>query len=499
MFDKATQRLVRRIDPDGELIAVSRLNDSEKLKPLAVVMKCPTKLPWQKMKYRPTVFTLNDLLLGEPIQPVLEKTDLVNYEEKHKGNTTGSLEAGGGAFSVSAQGSGASTFSSSLGALCKENVNLQQLIMDSRERKVDLQHPLLKQNLGKPKSKQLFTLVMERIFTTSNQKINYNSKEEGSCNTILKSLKFDTAQMSFKQSGSLQFDTDISMEIPSHTILAYSVKELNIKNDSHFDIIMALEADGFESDFIQHSFYVENEVDGLLTTPEIQEGSSLSILKRALVGVRNYLCVLAQLSHESCSSLLLKFQQILLDRELLSTLESKLDDLVYGDAPCLFQTTCSHASDQFIDTFWDLLQPETTSENRLSTDSPNNGASMKLSEQSQPVLTAVNILMNAAMGLTDDGLHLLQGFCASEVLNELNDLVNLLTDDSQPVLFTSLPAPLQNEDMLRRVEQLFSSSNVVLKIEAGKLWTETTCNSGHLPYILCTIIHGLAYLSENLE
>ncbi|KAK1805308.1 hypothetical protein P4O66_019641 [Electrophorus voltai] len=451
MFDKATQRLVRRIDPDGELIAVSRLNDSEKLKPLAVVMKCPTKLPWQKMKYRPTVFTLNDLLLGEPIQPVLEKTDLVNYEEKHKGNTTGSLEAGGGAFSVSAQGSGASTFSSSLGALCKENVNLQQLIMDSRERlKVDLQHPLLKQNLGKPKSKQLFTLVMERIFTTSNQKINYNSKEEGSCNTILKSLKFDTAQMSFKQSGSLQFDTDISMEIPSHTILAYSVKELNIKNDSHF----------------------------------------------ALVGVRNYLCVLAQLSHESCSSLLLKFQQILLDRELLSTLESKLDDLVYGDAPCLFQTTCSHASDQFIDTFWDLLQPETTSENRLSTDSPNNGASMKLSEQSQPVLTAVNILMNAAMGLTDDGLHLLQGFCASEVLNELNDLVNLLTDDSQPVLFTSLPAPLQNEDMLWRVEQLFSSSNVVLKIEAGKLWTETTCNSGHLPYILCTVIHGLAYLSD---
>uniref|UniRef100_A0A4W4EYF6 Gasdermin pore forming domain-containing protein n=1 Tax=Electrophorus electricus TaxID=8005 RepID=A0A4W4EYF6_ELEEL len=131
MFDKATQRLVRRIDPDGELIAVSRLNDSEKLKPLAVVMKCPTKLPWQKMKYRPTVFTLNDLLLGEPIQPGCKSTHIVT--NGHPPDIPVSI-AGGGAFSVSAQGSGASTFSSSLGALCKENVNLQQLIMDSRER-----------------------------------------------------------------------------------------------------------------------------------------------------------------------------------------------------------------------------------------------------------------------------------------------------------------------------------------------------------------------------
>lgn len=84
MFDMVTSSLLLRTDQDGRLIAVSQLNDSEKLKPLAVVMKCPGTRFWQKTKYKVTDFTLNDLLVGKPIQPGTYTKLTVKTVRSHK-------------------------------------------------------------------------------------------------------------------------------------------------------------------------------------------------------------------------------------------------------------------------------------------------------------------------------------------------------------------------------------------------------------------------------
>lgn len=68
MFDKAIKQLVRQSDPDGVLIPAS-LNDSRKLKMLAVVWKKPKTWFFGKDKYRATDFTLSDLLENEFIHP----------------------------------------------------------------------------------------------------------------------------------------------------------------------------------------------------------------------------------------------------------------------------------------------------------------------------------------------------------------------------------------------------------------------------------------------
>lgn len=65
MFSKATANFVRQVDPEGSLIHVSRMNDSSKLLPVALVVKRKRVWFWQRPKYRPTDFKLNDLLLGE--------------------------------------------------------------------------------------------------------------------------------------------------------------------------------------------------------------------------------------------------------------------------------------------------------------------------------------------------------------------------------------------------------------------------------------------------
>ncbi len=69
MFEKATKKLVQQIDPKGALIPASSLNDSKKLKPLAVVQKIQKSWFWQQTKYKPTEFKINDLLEGDPIKP----------------------------------------------------------------------------------------------------------------------------------------------------------------------------------------------------------------------------------------------------------------------------------------------------------------------------------------------------------------------------------------------------------------------------------------------
>lgn len=70
MFAKATKKFVEEIDPDGCLIPVSRLNESDNLNVFSLVIKRNPFWLWQQPKYMPTDFTLNDVLLGDnPIKP----------------------------------------------------------------------------------------------------------------------------------------------------------------------------------------------------------------------------------------------------------------------------------------------------------------------------------------------------------------------------------------------------------------------------------------------
>lgn len=67
MFSKATANFVHQIDPEGSLIHVSRINDSHKLVSMALVVKRNRIWFWQRPKYRPTIFTLSDLLQGDKL------------------------------------------------------------------------------------------------------------------------------------------------------------------------------------------------------------------------------------------------------------------------------------------------------------------------------------------------------------------------------------------------------------------------------------------------
>ncbi|MCJ8749784.1 hypothetical protein PDJAM_G00180290 [Pangasius djambal] len=521
MFEKATHSLLQQTDYDGTLIAVSRLNDSEKLKPLAVVIKCPGSWFWQRTKYKPTDFTLNDLLQGKPIQPVLkEKVFLNKYEETQKGGVAGSGEVDMGGVGMKAQGRGTSKILSSLGTLLKESVIMPHFLKESKDRKVDPQHNLIVQIQGK---KQVFTLVKERIFTTCDCTINFSELKEGSCSALFKPIC--SAKVHLNKGICLQNTRDVAIEIPPHTVMAYSVSELKIKSDGHYEV--GVSPDGIEADdsITLDSIHTETEVDGLWTLTQITEGSSLSVLNKELASVKATLCKLACLSPETRFSLLNLFQEILPDQTLLSTLEDKLEKIC--DASMYdSHTYLSDTSNELMDKFLYLLHSETDNMDRLASvvlrpngslpaisnqnggqsapanwkaaNTSHNGSSVKSTNQRQLILSAMHMLISAAEELTDDGLTLLKA-CSSETINGLNDLVTHLTNVSQRVPFNELPFLLRDGEVPHEVELLFISSNITLKRDNKELYAEIGSGVKVLPLILCIVIHGLAYLNESCE
>uniref|UniRef100_A0A3B1JE01 Uncharacterized LOC103037040 n=1 Tax=Astyanax mexicanus TaxID=7994 RepID=A0A3B1JE01_ASTMX len=471
---------------------------------------------------------------------------------------------------LKAEGHGASKLSASLGMIRKDMVKMQKLLQDSRYRKVDLQHSLIQQTLGK--SQHYFTLVVERIFTSCEGTIEYSGMEEGKCGGVLKALGIYPAELCLRESGNLKYDTNVAIDLPAGSVLAYSVIQLDIKTDGRYELSACF--DGFQSDdeSSQPSLYGEEEVvDGLsVEWPCLQKGSSLSVLKEVLCGVKASLSVLAQLPVPTRSSLLLLFRQILLKPtlKLLYCLEYKLETFCRN--PSL---PVDDASDKLVEDFLDLIWPHRTIIKRTSTEpvtqngssSPSlsnqngvhtpatnqngahtpatnqngahtsqanqngahipaanqNGAhtpaanqnaahyngissqtvylngSSSTAEAGRPVRTALYMLVSAAEGLKDEGLIYLESLCSPEELRGLNYLVNLLTDSEKPLPRDSLPDVLQSDAQFLKVEALFRLGGVTLRRE-GQLWAEVESGTEFLPAVLCVVIHGLAYLSQDL-
>uniref|UniRef100_A0A3Q2PGW1 Gasdermin pore forming domain-containing protein n=1 Tax=Fundulus heteroclitus TaxID=8078 RepID=A0A3Q2PGW1_FUNHE len=128
MFSKATANFIRQVDPEGSLIHVSRVNDSHKLLPMAIVVKRNRVWAWQRPKYQPTDFTLADLLQEA------NETEFLTYKGTYSDECSGKLDTVAGPVSVSLEGLGSSKLQSCFGKLRKEELDVKKLLKDSSNR-----------------------------------------------------------------------------------------------------------------------------------------------------------------------------------------------------------------------------------------------------------------------------------------------------------------------------------------------------------------------------
>ncbi|KAG7457471.1 hypothetical protein MATL_G00227560 [Megalops atlanticus] len=487
MFAKATGNFVRQIDPEGCLIPVTRLNNSDKLNLLSLVIKRNRPWFWQRPKYLPSDFTLSDVLAGDtPINPDVEESDFLRYEGTFRDTVSGKLEAGAGQVNLSLEGRGSSKLQSSFGNLKKQEADVQKLLQDCRDRVLNLEHRLLRQTRGR--RRDVVAVLKERIVSTQPCSISQQVKELSSCGAMLGLLGPGPVQVSVQENGSVRMDSNISMEIPAGTVLAYSLIELEVKLSGQFELCLqpdtlgGFEVDGKTGSRPQNLPAVLSEMDTVdgMGSEEADPGRApIIILQKDLQGLKVHFQQLADLPALTRSKLFLLLKEVLQDREVLTVLEGTLNEWLSGETPSMGQLEeLSPAQRGVVRQLLDLLQL-----------SGLKGAGQDQTDRAaiSPLLTATHLLISAVEEMSDAALSLLVACCSPPVLKSLRDLVNGLMVNGE--------SALADEGVCQRAEQLFSSSNVTLRKEMGRLQAETGCRPGLRPLVMCIAVHGLAALA----
>ncbi|XP_038581104.1 gasdermin-E-like [Micropterus salmoides] len=468
MFSKATANLVRQIDPDGSLIHVSRVNDSDKLVPMALVVKRNRIWFWQRPKYQPTDFTLGDLLQGDKVlNPGVSETEFLTYKGTFGDKLSGKMDTNAGSVSVTLEGQGSSKLESCFGKLKKEELDVKKLLYDSSNRLVDMQHVLVQQL---EKRAEVLAVVKERILTANSCSITQMKKEQCIFQGVLKlvGLLGGSVKVLVKESNDIRMDSDVSLEIPSGTVIAYSILELEIKKNGHYDICLrpgtigGIEADSDVMSWPSH--------DSLNTVDGSQEMD---------------LSPLAELPKSTRCALFKTLQETLRDRTALSCLQDVLEGLCSGE-------TLDMAKQEELSE--SLVTSVSATLDLVDTDS--------LAESSQfgvPAhLNAAHLLVSAIEELPDETLSLLSESCP-DFLEAFDTLMCRLKGTSEPLSIQCLPVLLQDNQAFQLAEQLLSSTNVTLRRDTDRLWTETGNEDRILPLVLRLSIQGLSLLCKGLK
>nr|XP_035953100.1 gasdermin-E isoform X2 [Halichoerus grypus] len=341
MFAKATRNFLKEVDAGGNLIAVTNLNDSDKLQLLSLVTKKKRFWCWQRPKYQFLSVTLGDVLTEDQfLSPVVVESDFVKYESKFQNHVSGTIETALGKVKMNVGGKGLVESQSSFGNLRKQEVDLQQLIRDSTERAVNLRDPVLQQVLER--KNEVLCVLIQKIVTTQPCVISERVQIEERCGGVV-GIQTKTVQVSAKEDGNIVKDTNVVLEIPAPTALAYGVIELYVKLDGQFEFcLLQGKHGGFElersgSVFMDPLPFQEFASGDM---PDAGQGPSaldwpLSVLKQATLLLERNFHPFAGLPEQQQTALNNVFQAVLSDEESLMALEQVCEDVVSGLLPPL--------------------------------------------------------------------------------------------------------------------------------------------------------------------
>ncbi|KAM8840512.1 gasdermin-E-like isoform 2-T2 [Spinachia spinachia] len=408
----------------------------------------------------------------------VSKKEFLTYEGTFQGKLSGNLGAEVGSSSATLQGEGSSKLRSCFGKLNKEELDVRKLLRDSSGRLVEMQNPLMQQ---REKRADVLAVVKERVLTTQSCSITQTETEQCTFQGILGlfGLLGNSVKVFAKDSSNIELESVVSLEIPSGTVIAYSILELGIKKNGHFDICLqpgtigGIEADSSVSrPYDDPLDVVDRGCNGKMVpekvAPRTPENGSQEM----------DLSPLAELPESTRSSFFKRLQEAVMDRTALSYMECVLEDLCSGGT-------------------LDMAEREELSESQRKTlsallDSDAEDSRGRLHAR----LNAAHLLLSALEELPDQTLRLLSK-SRPDLLEALDTLMCMLTKGSEPVSIQCLPLHLQNNPAFELAEQLLGSSQVTLRRDSHRLWTETADEV--LQLVLCLSIQGLSLLCKGLK
>ncbi|XP_004582613.2 gasdermin-E [Ochotona princeps] len=497
MFAKATRNFLKEVDAGGDLIAVSKLNDAEGLQLLSLVTKRKGYWFWQKPKYQPLSLTLGDVLSDADFPgPVVVESDFVKYEGKYENHLRGSVETALGKIQLNAQGRGVVERQSSFGTLRKQEADLQQLIRNSVDRKLKLSHSLLRYLLAK--RSEVLCVLTQRIMTTQKCVISEHIQVEETCGGAL-GTHAKTVQVSASEDGNFVKDSNVVLEIPAATTIAYGVIELYVKLDGQFEFcLLHGKHGGFERESHKDPVHLDPVVfqDFVFTdAPDGSHGASLldellSTVHQATQQSEKNFRPFEVLPEDRRSALWGVMHSLLFDKELLAALEQVCDSVVGGVWPPLgLQSVVAGLKplqQQELEAFLSLVGC------RIQGGNPSTG-----SEVSDPQLfVTAHFLVSALAEMPEDAAALLGTCCELQTVPVLCYLLCTLSDKGVSDLGDPALAALVDADRFAVVQRLFALADIDLQRLQSSVRGVILKDPHIFPVVLSISLSGLCALSR---
>ncbi|XP_062956930.1 gasdermin-E [Cynocephalus volans] len=494
MFAKATRNFLREVDANSNLISVSNLNDSDKLHLLSLVTKRNRFWCWQRPKYQFLSINLGDVLTEDQfLSPVVVESDFVKYEGKFANHVSGTLETVLAKVKLSAGGKSLVESQSSFGTLRKQEVDLQQLIADSAERTINLKNLVLQQVLER--RSEVLCILTQKIVTTQKCVISEHVQVEERCGGML-GIQTKTVQVSATEDGNVTKDSNVVLEIPAATTIAYGVIELYVKLDGQFEFcLLQGKHGGFEHKKRIDSVYLDLLAFRefmFMDMPDAGHGTScqdgpLSVLKQVTLPLERNFHPFAELPEQQQTALSTILQAVLFDDELLVVLEQVCDDVVNGLSPPLVVLgELKPPQQQDLTAFLQLVGCSVW----------GRGPSPQDAVSDQKLFAAAYFLVSALAEMPDNAAALLGTCCKLQIIPTLCRLLHVLSDEGVADLEDPTLAPLKDTEKFGIVQCLFASADISLERVQSSVRAVILKDPNVFPLILYITLNGLYALGR---
>ncbi|XP_057587358.1 gasdermin-E [Hippopotamus amphibius kiboko] len=494
MFAKATRNFLREVDTGGNLIAVSNLNDSDKLQLLSLVTKKKRFWCWQRPKYQFLSVTLGDVLAEDQfLSPVVVESDFVKYEGKFENHVSGSLETALGKVKLNIGGKGLVESQSSFGTLRKQEVDLQQLIGDAQERTINLKNPVLQQVLER--KNEVLCVLTQKIVTTQKCVISEHIQIEEKCGGMV-GIQTKTVQVSATEDGNIIKDSNVMLEIPAPTTIAYGVIQLYVRRDGLFEFcLLQGKHGGFEQERRSDSAFLDPlplPEFALQDMPDGGQGPStsdgpLSVLQQATLLLERNFHPFVELPEQQQTALNNVLQAVLFDEELLVVLEQVCDDVVSNLSPSLeVLGELKPSQQQDLTAFLRLVGCSVQGERLGPEDVVSN----------QKLFSTAYFLVSALAEMPDNAAALLGACCKLRIIPTLCHLLRALSDDGVSDLEDPVLAPLKDTERFGIMQRLFALADINLERMQLSVKAATWKDPTVFPLILYISLNGLCALGR---
>ncbi|XP_032413992.1 gasdermin Eb isoform X2 [Xiphophorus hellerii] len=354
---------------------------------------------------------------------------------------------------------GSSKLQLSFGSLKKEEVDVPKLMRESKGRVLDMSHSLIQQT--KERKKNVFGIVKERIVTTQPCSVVEDVQQRGWLVGTLIPCIPKVSKILLTESGKLSKDSNVTLEIPPHTTMAYGIIELEIKSDGNFELCVMSDG-GFE---------VDGHGKKSLLCFSVAKSN---VIEQELEKLKDNFQQLSTLPASTRSSLLQHITGLMQEPAAVGALQIMLDRMYLGKKPSLNDDGLKESQQQSIQAIFEVLEQSGAEESTQS-----------------PVLTALHLVVSALEELPDDCLPVLSVCSNPATLQTLELLVQCVSGARE----TTLSSAALPDDDYERTEHIFASCNVSLQRDSDMLRVEIKHEPGNHPLILCIAIKSLASLA----